>query len=367
MSPFVPFPIFPPYRFWLPEEFHPLPKNVEVCARLEEIDPAAQPFTSVYYCHVFLRWYAITAPGRSFEYNLSIHPLETLLLWSFVKKKPLIELRADDIDEVMRFYVAPPSSWSAPTVAKYLENYLIPFSEWKINPRWRPFNRTYDQDGTSAPIVRQSTADRFKVLRDFFDFYLGLVGSNRKNPVSAFRVLQKLQIPRNSEPPVLTESQLKWLFNFSVHCGRPQAPRIAVFLSLARFTEHSASAIVGDDFNKATLDQFRRSELGRWSFSIVKGGDWHELLPVDFNPIFENFLRTAGVNACSPLPSTYLFSKLFRSDGLTKASIAREIIRFRKCLVEAAQASDDPEIQSAVNLYKNLSFSLVRRSAKMLG
>jgi len=252
VSPFVQFPIFPPYRFWLPEVSHPLPMNVEVYARLEEIDPAAQPFTSVYYCHAFLRWYAITAPRRSFEYNLSVHPLETLLLWSFVKKKPLVELRADDIDEVMRFYVAPPSSWSAPPVAKYLESY-------------------------------------------------------------------------------------------------------------------SASAVVGDEFNKATLDQFRRSELGRWSFSIVKGGDWYEQLPVGFNPIFENLLRTAGVNTRPPLPSTYLFPKLFRWDGLTKASIAREIIRFRKGLVEAAQASDDPEIQLAVNLYKNLSFSLVRRSAKMLG
>ncbi|MBH8609978.1 hypothetical protein I4N56_002730 [Pseudomonas mohnii] len=179
--------------------------------------------------------------------------------------------------------------------------------------------------------------------------------------------MQKLQTPRNSQPPVLTESQLDWLFDFAVSCGRPQAPKIAVFLSLARFTKHSASAIVGDDFNKATLDQFRRSELGRWSFSIVKGGDWNEQLPVDFNPTFENFLRTSGINASAPLPSTYLFPKLFRWDGLTKASIAREVIRFRRGLVEAAQASDDPEIQSAVNLYKNLSFSVVRRSAKMLG
>ncbi|MDR7283148.1 hypothetical protein J2X84_001972 [Pseudomonas corrugata] len=367
MSPFVPFPIFPPYQFWMPEDSYPVPVNVEVCARLEEIDPAAQPFTSVYFCHAFLRWYAITAPRHSFEYSLSVHPLETLVLWSFVKKKPLVELRADDIDELMSFYVAPPATWSAPPVAKYIENYVIPFSEWTINPRWRPFNRAYDQDGTSAPIVRQSTSDRFKVMRDFFDFYLGLVGSNRKNPVSAFRFLQRLQTPRKSVPPILTERQLDWLFEFAAHCGRPLSPKIAVFLSLARFTEHSATAIVGDELNKSTLDQFRRSELGRWSFSIVKGGDGYQQLPVGFNPILESFLRAAGVNARSPLPSTHLFPKLFRSDGLTKASIAREIIRFRKGLVEAAQASDDPEIQIAVNLYKNLSFSLVRRSAKMLG
>lgn len=121
-----------------------------------------------------------------------------------------------------------------------------------------------------------------------------------------------MQIPRNSQPPVLTERQLDWLFEYAV--GRPQAPKIAVFLSLARFTEHSAAAIIGDEFNKTSLDQFRRSELGRWSFSVVKVGDWYEQLPVDFNPIFENFLQTADVNASAPLPSTYLFPKLFRWD-----------------------------------------------------
>lgn len=364
MPPFVPFPIFPPYRLWQPGQSYPVPVNYEVMARLEEVNPVALPFTSVYFCYSFLRWYAITAPRRAFDYALAVQPLEVLLLWSFQNNRAVIDLEKADIENVLRFYVAPPSSWSAPPVSKYLED-ARPFSEWRINPRWRPLNRTYDTAGNSKPIVRQATADRFRVLRDFFSFYLGLIRSKKENPVVAFRILQKLQVLRSPQVSAFTERQLNWFFEYSIHSGQPQALKMAVFLSLARYTDHSASEIVGSELSTTTLDQFQRGQDG-WHFSIANDSSGREPLPAQFTAIFDNYLRAAGLSPETPLPRSPLFLNQRFNTGVNKAAIVSELGRFRLAVAAAAQDSSDAEVRAAVALYKKMSFSLVKRSAKMI-
>lgn len=328
------------------------------------MDAASQPFTGLYYCHEFLHWCAVTATRRTFDYSLLVQPLETLLLWSGFSGRPMIDLRKEDIEEFMRFYVDPPMSWSGAPVAKYLAEDAIPYAEWKINPRWRPFNRSYDQNGTAAPIVRQGTADRFRVLRDFFRYYLSLIGSARVNPVAPFETLQKLQNPKKSNLVGLTHNQLDWLFEFLASGAQPGAHKISLFLALARFTDHSAAAIVGSELSKATFDQFHLHENHRWAYSINRTPHSYELLPAAFTPMFEAYLHAMGVRSTSPLPHMHLFPKVGQGAGLSKASIARELIRFRKKLVDAAQSSGSIEIRMATGELKNLSFSLIRRSAR---
>lgn len=364
MPPFVPFPVFPPYQFWLPHQSYPTPVNAEARSRLEKINPDSRPFTSLYFCHEFLHWCALTAPRQLFDYSMVVQPLETLLLWSGATGRSMIDLQADDIEEFMRFYVAPPISWSGARVTKYLGDVAIPYPDWKINPSWRPFNRSYDQDGIAAPIVRQATADRFRVLRDFFRYYFALIGSARSNPVAPFEILQQLQTHKVSSLVGLTETQMDWLFDFLTRCSEPSALKISLFLALARFTGYSATAIVGSEFHRATLGQFQLHERHRWAYSVNKNPNSYELLPEAFTPVFEAFLRAMGVDSTSPLPHIHLFPKVGQRAGLSKAAIAREIIRFRKKLVDAAQSSESNEIRLAAAKLESLSFSLIRRSAK---
>jgi site-specific recombinase XerD len=84
----------------------------------------------------FLKCY-LGSQGTFNSYRLEI---ERLLHWSWiVAKKPLNELKREDIESFVRFCHKPPKSWIG---VKKLPWYIVKDAKRVPNPEWRPFVAT---------------------------------------------------------------------------------------------------------------------------------------------------------------------------------------------------------------------------------
>lgn len=125
MRPFIPFPIFPPYAHWRPNQEAQLPVNSEVNARLTALDSDFIPFMSTWYAHRYINWIAhnwnYQRPHQLYQ-NCTV-TLEKMLNWSFANEISLLGWTRPDYERYADFIANPDASWAIPgNQARFIPN-----------------------------------------------------------------------------------------------------------------------------------------------------------------------------------------------------------------------------------------------------
>jgi hypothetical protein len=368
MRPFIYFPIFPPYSQWRPERGTNVPESIAVCDCLEKVCPDAQPFSGTWYCMEFLKRSAITNP-TGFRYNELTRYLEPMLLWSFHTRVPLLDWDEQQVDGFLSFYCDPPLGCTAASVGnRFLKDYSAPFKDWAINPDWRLFRRTPGVNRSLNPVTRDVFLRLVSLLRHFFDFYLLSTGSPHANPADEFSSSsRKLNWSRSSV--VLTETQLDWLLTDALtsRVKSRHALQVMMYLGFARYTNLTAKQVVGSPSEQFTLDRLRHETDGDWSLSVSSSGvsDSWLRLPATMSPLIERYLQSRQLDLIRAMPNLPLFPHLSEVDGYKNDSMSNYVEIIRVLVADAARGDDDPGIAVSADCFRKLSFSMVRRSARL--
>ncbi|VVO64185.1 hypothetical protein PS900_00962 [Pseudomonas fluorescens] len=343
-SPFVPFPMFCPYAQWRPWGLEQFPENNELTARLEAVDASCLPFVSLWYCQRYLAWLAHSwTPEQANEsyYFETIH-LERLLNWCFSKGLSLLDLQAQDLCRYVEFFRSPSADWCAPAVClKFLPNPLEPYGNWMMNPSWRPFLSSPRDVSCQLGLAQV-------VINRFYDFYFQDVSIPQ-----AGSVLGGLWAQPKRHFSKLSEYELDWYMKSlaALPYGEDYKQLTLMYFAVARFSLQSRRQVIGSQSSPGLLSQFSKGANGVW-LEMLPQGEMRALDP-KFSDIFELYLKHLDVDAGRPLQP----SKLFSTSPEGKFA--------RKCrlqLVEMAADSSDPVIRNAVEKFRTLTFSSIRKS-----
>jgi len=297
--PFIPFPIFPPYVYWRPNQLRSFPTNLAVADRLAQIDPAAHPFINLWYVDRYMNWIAHNwgAENPHCQYHSCIMGLEKMLNWSFAHGLSLVDEK----------------------------------NVWKRE-------------------IRCAT--------QFLDFYLKDTSASRENV--AAQPLADLAFKQPKAIGFLTDAELEWVLkSLPNFIGVHEFRIIEMYLIMARYSGRRLWSVMGNARSPGLLDQFNRRSDGRWvELRSAKDG-WLPLSP-HFDEVFGRYLRYLNIDPLHPLPSIPIFPKDDRSSYYPKA-LGRILVSIRDALADSAAGSDDPEISSASEKIRGLTVMLVSR------
>jgi hypothetical protein len=107
-----------------------------VAARLATVDPAANPFTNIWYVDRFVNWIAHNwgAENPHHQYSSCITGLEKMLNWSFAHGLSLVDWRRTDFENYAEFVVNPSPAWTVTgPQPRYVQEPGVEFEHWSIN------------------------------------------------------------------------------------------------------------------------------------------------------------------------------------------------------------------------------------------
>lgn len=231
--PLVPFPIFPPLRYWHGSQSFSSLANRSVSERLRKIDPISQPFSTVELCNEFLGRSAQNCPGPM-QFGAVIRKLELMLMWSFHRGISLLSWDADLAVAFLKFWKHPPATWTSSTThLRFIPDTQVPFIDWQINDRWRMFRRPLGADGNPVVPVLSVLCALVKVAFDFFDFCQSTGRSSGENPFANWSANEVLRLSRSRARPVLSKHQMDWMFEFvAERIAVRRSYEVRVFLAL---------------------------------------------------------------------------------------------------------------------------------------
>lgn len=360
--PFIPFPIFPPYVYWRPNQVQRFPTNIAVADRVAMIDPAANPFTNIWYVDRFVNWIAHNwgAENPHRKYHSCIIGLEKMLNWSFAHGVSLIDWRRTDFENYAEFVVNPPKAWTVTgSQLRYVPEPGVEYEHWSINSVWRPFldSRSVGDDGE---IEKNVWKREIRCATQFLDFYLKDSSATRENV--AAKALPELSFKKPTAVGFLTDTELEWVLrSLPNFMGVHEYRIIEMYLVIARYSGRQLWSIMGNARAPGHLDQFHRRADGRWvEFRSAKDG-WCPLSP-HFDKVFERYLHYLNIDHLHPLPSIPIFPK-DNAHSFNSKALGRILVSVRNTLADSAAGSADPEISGASEKIRGLTFMLVSRTS----
>ncbi|WP_129586917.1 hypothetical protein [Pseudomonas frederiksbergensis] len=222
--------------------------------RLSAVDPASKPFINLWYCDRYLRWVAHTwTPGTAYDlYTLETSALMQMLNWSFSNGTSLIDWNQEDIEAYITHVSAPPETWVAISSLKRFIPTPSEFSEWLINPQWRPY-----KFGTGA--VRNRISNFQRRGNKFFEFYRREVGLNGAEII----VLNHKSRAFDSKV-LFTRDEMDWCLK-EIECMElPELKRkiISTYIAIALYCKGPERKVVGSLKHDAMLSQFFKKKGG---------------------------------------------------------------------------------------------------------
>lgn len=339
MTPFIPFPLFPPYEHWWPNRYSDFPNNEHVRERLSAIDPISKPFINLWYCELYLRRQAHTwIPSSALDsYRLETSLLTKMLNWSFFSGTSLIDWSQADIDSYIAHALAPPVNWlKDSSVSRFIPE-GCEFSNWPINPGWRPY-RNIGHAFSSLKILYSRT-------NRFFDFYRKEVGSQEAESAGGLLSAAKVSVT------VFTRHEISWCLEEidRLEMSQLRKKMYCTYFALALHCKGSERKLVGSSTCRAMLNLFSK-----------KNGMWYEApdgvkgLDFEFSKIFEEYLAFLGLDIDQPLPEQPLFE--------CRINCSLPWRTFRAELSERAANSFDESIKATHHKWLKLTFSRIRAS-----
>ena len=360
VHPFVPFPIFPPYSHWYPNRETRFPSNLQVLARLDELEVVTQPFISIWYANRFLCWIAHnwTPMGSHAHYHSCVKGLERMLNWSFANRICLLDWTRTDFERYAEFIQNPPPSWKAPgKQVRYLGSPAKDFRDWPINPNWRVFHSRRGAE-PAREMDRNVWQVEIRCVSQFMDFYLKDVCATRKN-VAAER-LKTLEFRKQEARAEITDEIMDWILDAlrSVDLSAHTVHVVSFYLIIARHSVRPLSQVLGNASAPGRIDQFSRNDQGVWHEAHPKTRDPTPLSP-EFGRAFERYLNYLNIDPEGPLPASSLFARESSVDPLLGQGLLYMIRSIRERLADLAQLSDSPNIARAADDIRRLTAVMV--------
>jgi len=360
-APFVPIPLFPPYKHWHADSPEDFPENHNIRCRLEELDPVKLPFLSLWYCKRFLEAAAHNwPPSRARElYDLVTRVAEKMLNWSYLNGISLLDWNHSEFCNFINFLKQPPDTWCSQTRhSKFVSSPLAPFSEWKFNGKWRLFCRSID--GTNVRIQSRRDLQRSaQIVREFFAYYISTTGIRKDNCAENVPDFILDGMPANAPSLAHLPYELDWTFeqvlNNSAVVRRPE--QILLYLAMARFSIiHIRHA--------QNLSQFFKVGDGAWYFNNGGVAAVSIELSADFCVHLEHSLILRGIDTNDSLPTVPCFPT---NDGVFPYgldSMQRHMKEFARVMADIASQSEDPKIAAAEDKFRRMTFLSIRSSSE---
>ncbi len=141
---------------------------------------------------------------------------ERLIQWAWlIKKKSLLDLKRQDMEDYIQFCLAPPKPWIG---FKKVSRFITRNGERIPNPEWRPFVATVskiDHKNGVKPnkqdyqLSQKATREIFTVLSSFYN-YLALEEKVSINPIALIKQKNKYIQKHQHQARVMRLSEKQW-------------------------------------------------------------------------------------------------------------------------------------------------------------
>lgn len=213
-EPAVPCPIFPPYHLWDPYT-ECFPESRYALAYLKGFGADCEPFSMIRLGSWYLRATAPSWNNPQKDFNVATHHLESMLNWSFLQGISLRDWTDEQFIEYLRFRLHPPANWiGAKACPRFVENSLLPFSEWEPNQRWRPYQLKLDNiKGVTQASVLHMIRRNYNWAAGFFHFCNAHSWTCAPKGKSFTVVEVAASITSVLGKDALSDHEMQWVFN----------------------------------------------------------------------------------------------------------------------------------------------------------
>ncbi len=254
--------------------------------------------------------------------------IEHFLQWSWlIAKKPLMDIKREDIESYVAFAKQPPKHWIGDkNVARFLSQAGLRIP----NPQWRPYvcaNGEY--------LASQSGLQSlFSVLSSFFNFLIQ-ESYLTANPVSQIRQKSKFIRKQQSKKQVRRLSAQQWHYVLAgaeeLAATDPATHERTLFIMNALFAMYlRISELVETPRWAPQMGHFQRDSDGNWWFLTVGKGNKEREISVSDNMLdaLRRYRDSRGMTAL-PLPgeATPLIHKTRGKGGITSTRQIRAIVQ----------------------------------------
>ncbi len=285
--------------------------------------------------------------GSTATFNAYRRELERLLQWSWrVEQRNAYGLAREDIEEFVRFSLAPPAAWIGETHAPrfFTEN-----GERVPNPKWRPFVASLPKtelktgrkpDAKAFRPSQSAVRATFTALSSFYD-YLTEETVISANPVALIRQKSKF-IKRDQNAAVVRRiSNLQWDYVLEtaeiMADDNPPTHERTLFIMNCLFALYlRISELVADERSAPVMGDFRKDQDGAWWFHVTGKGNKDRTVTVS-DAMLEALKRYRGALGLSPLPSINEHTPLVaKARGYGPVTSTRQIRRIVQDCFDAA-------------------------------
>lgn len=319
--------------------------------------PDSSCYPDFIHTHNFIKNYT----GSLGTFNSYRREVERLLQWCWhIKKTTLKNLKAQDIEQFIRFCQNPPQTWiSLKKVPRYLKD-----ADLRIpNTEWRPFVATVKKSARiqgAAPSIDQftlsqgATQEIFAILSTFFNF---LITEEYVfvNPVALIRQKSKFIRKHQQNAPIRRLSLVQWqaVINASeaLADANPQKyERTRFLLSLLFGMYLRISEVVASERFCPTMNHFFKDSEGNWWFTTVGKGNKERQIAVS-DAMLKSVTRWRLHLGLNPLPTpadnSPLIPKIRGSGPMCDTAPIRRLIQecFDNAVIELTRQNQLEEAQ----------------------
>jgi site-specific recombinase XerD len=298
--------------------------------------------------------------GSSATFNAYRREIERLLQWcEHIAKKPLGELKKQDIENYIYFCQRPYPEWIA---TQKCDRFLSKEGRRIPNSAWRPFVATVSKvqfsEGKRAVVKNFSLSQSavkaiFAILSSFFN-YLIQEDYVLANPVQQMRQKSKFIRKHQSQTAIRRLSELQWCYVIETAEKMAEvdpAHERTLFMMNALFGMYlRISELASSERWQPTMGDFFRDQDGSWWFKTVGKGNKERNITVS-NAMLEALKRYRQALDMPSLPSpgeTTLL--LYRNRGNGPLSSTRQIrLIVQNCFDKAIERMRQDGMEEDVN------------------
>lgn len=260
----------------------PLFDNINHLNKNEQnvILPYPECYDDFRYTLTFLHSYT----GSLGTFNSYRRETERLLQWTWhINKKPLKDIKKEDIERFMRFCQNPPTSWIN---NKKVPRYLSRSGQRIPNENWRPFTVTISKSARKQgaqpsidayQLSQGAIQEILAILSTFFNFLIAEEYLST-NPVSLIRQKSKFIRKQQHNAPVRRLSDYQWRYVWqaaeNLASENPELHERTRFIVNLLFGLYlRISELVASERWVPTMNDFSKDSNGFWWFNTVGKGN----------------------------------------------------------------------------------------------
>lgn len=285
--------------------------------------------------------------GSKGTFNSYRREIERFLHWTWiVEKKPIKNLKREEIENFIRFCQKPPKLWIG---TKKAERFIEKNGQRIPNIEWRPFvattSKSAHRKGTQADIKnfelsQGAIKQLFAILSTFYN-YLLQEEYVFMNPVAQIRQKSKFIRKQQSRSQIRRLTELQW--EYIIETTRtlteinPDKHARTLFIITALYAMYlRISELAASKRWTPKMCDFHRDHDGNWWFTTVGKGNKERQIAVSDAMLtaLKRYRKYLGLSALpSPADTLPLLSKTKGKGPITSITYIREIVQ--KCFDQA--------------------------------